>query len=141
MSSAATKHDNSAGVVTVNRQVRKHALSPAMKSVTIIVPTRNEVENIGPLVSQIVASAIPFHEILFVDDGSIDGTRDLIRSLSSIHSIRLIDQDRAVPGLAAAVMAGARAAGGRLLRSMDAERSPSPARIKDLFRPLFNGTA
>jgi dolichol-phosphate mannosyltransferase len=141
MSSATAKHDNSAVAVTTNDQAWKRALFPAMTSVTIIVPTRNEVENIGPLVSQIVASAIPFHEILFVDDGSIDGTRDLIRSLSSIHSIRLIDQDRAVPGLAAAVMAGARAAEGRLLLVMDADLSHPPERIKDLLRPLLNGTA
>jgi dolichol-phosphate mannosyltransferase len=141
MSSAAAKHGNAVLAVTASDQAWKHALCQAMKSVTIIVPTRNEVENIGPLVSQIVASAIPFHEILFVDDSSIDGTRDLIRSLSSIHSIRLIDQDRAVPGLAAAVMAGARAAEGRLLLIMDADLSHPPERIKDLLRPLLNGTA
>jgi dolichol-phosphate mannosyltransferase len=141
MSSAAAKHDNNVLAVATNDQAWKHALFPAMKSVTIIVPTRNEVENIGPLVSQIVASAIPFHEILFVDDGSIDGTRELILSLSSIHSIRLIDQDRAMPGLAAAVMAGARAAEGRLLLIMDADLSHPPERIKDLLGPLLNGTA
>ncbi|MDB6148183.1 MAG: glycosyltransferase, partial [Spartobacteria bacterium] len=124
-----------------NGQVQKPGLSHAIKSLTIIVPTRNEVENVGVLVSQIAASTTSFCEILFVDDGSIDGTRDLILSLASTHSIRLVDQDRTAPGLAAAVMKGARAAEGNLLLIMDADLSHPPERINDLVGPLLDGTA
>jgi dolichol-phosphate mannosyltransferase len=81
-------------------------------SISIIIPTRNEVENIAPLVSQIVAAAVPLREIVFVDADSIDGTLDIIRSLAAIHPIRLIEQDPAAPGLAAAITAGAAAANG-----------------------------
>ena len=124
---AAPKHgDGALAAQTSNGPVREPGLSQATRSVTIIVPTRNEVENVGELVSQIVANGIPFYEILFVDDSSIDGTRDLILSLSSTHSIRLVDQDPAVPGLAAAVMEGARAAEGKLLLIMDADLSHPP---------------
>src|ERR1022692_723681 len=91
------------------------------KSISIIVPTRNEAENVAPLVSQIVASAVPFREILFVDNDSTDGTRNVIRSLAAIHPIRLIDQDPAEPGLAAAILSGARGAEGGGLLLMDAE--------------------
>jgi len=38
-------------------------MSNTNSSVSIIVPTLNEVENIAPLVSQIIASAAPFREI------------------------------------------------------------------------------
>ena len=72
-------------------------MSAVAKSVSIIVPTRNEAENVAMLVSHIVASAVPFHEILFVDADSTDGTRDVIRSLTGNHPIRLIDQDQAEP--------------------------------------------
>ena len=138
----AAKHgDGALPAKTCNGWVREPGLSQETKSVTIIVPTRNEVENVGELVSQIVANGIPFYEILFVDDSSIDGTRDLILSLSSTHSIRLVDQDPAVPGLAAAVMEGARAAQGKLLLIMDADLSHPPERINDLLGPLLNGTA
>ena len=41
----------------------------------IIVPTLEEVDNIVPLVEQIEQTNVPFGEIIFVDDGSIDGTR------------------------------------------------------------------
>ena len=115
-------------------------MSTSAKSVSIIVPTRNEAENVATLVSQIVASAVPFHEILFVDDDSTDGTRDVIRSLSGDHPVRLIEQDLTEPGLASAIMLGAEAAEGELLLIMDADLSHPPERINDLLAPLLEGT-
>jgi dolichol-phosphate mannosyltransferase len=111
------------------------------QSVSIIVPTRHEVENIGPLVSQIVAQGISFREILFIDDDSTDGTRESIQSLSRNYPIRLIEQNPDEPGLAAAIMAGAAAAEGDLLVVMDADLSHPPDRIKDLLAPLDAGIA
>ena len=110
-------------------------------SVSIIIPTFNEAENIAPLVSQIVATGVPIREILFVDGGSTDGTRDAIRSLAANHPIRLIEQERGAPGLAAAIMAGARAAQDDILLVMDADLSHPPERIRDLLAPLIAGTA
>src|SRR2546423_3290541 len=102
---------------------------PALtESVSVIVPTRNEAENINSLVWEIVAHGAPIREILFVDDGSTDGTRDIIRSLAGTHPIRLIEQNPEERGLAAAIMAGARAAGGELLLVMDADLSHPPNR-------------
>jgi len=116
-------------------------MSGMAKLVSIIVPTRNEAENIEGLVSQIEASAVPFHEILFVDEDSTDGTRDVIRSLAGSHPIRLIEQDYAQPGLAAAIMSGAQVAEGEFLLIMDADLSHPPERIHDLLAPLLAGTA
>lgn len=141
MLSAAKRDRGAVAAESPTDQVQEADFSQATKSVTIIVPTLNEVENVGELVSKIVASAIPFHEILFVDNDSSDGTRDLILSLSSSYSIRLIDQDWAVPGLAAAIMQGARAAEGKLILIMDADLSHPPERINDLLGPLLDGTA
>jgi glycosyltransferase involved in cell wall biosynthesis len=74
-------------------------------SVSIIVPTRNEAENVAPLVSQIVSRPVRLQEILFVDD-STDATRDVIRQLTANYPVPLIEQDHAQSGLAAAVMSG-----------------------------------
>jgi dolichol-phosphate mannosyltransferase len=109
--------------------------------VSIIVPTLNEEQNILPLVSEITAGSVSFREILFVDDHSSDATRDKIRALAVNHPIRLIEQDGAGPGLAGAIMSGARAAEGEILLVMDADLSHPPDRIKDLVAPLFAGTA
>jgi dolichol-phosphate mannosyltransferase len=116
-------------------------LLEVMPTISIIVPVLNEAENIEPLVSQIVANRVPFTEILFVDGGSTDGTRNAIDTLATRHSIGLIEQDRKSPGLAAAIMAGARAAGGDILVVMDADLSHPPERINDLLVPLFSGAA
>jgi len=110
-------------------------------SVSIIVPTLNEEENIVPLVAEITACAVPFREILFVDDHSSDATRDKIHALAGSRPIRLIEQDGAGPGLAGAIMSGARAAQGEILLVMDADLSHPADRIKDLVAPLFTGTA
>jgi dolichol-phosphate mannosyltransferase len=101
----------------------------------------NEEENIAPLVSQITACAVPFREILFVDDHSTDATRAEIRALEGSQPIRLIEQDGADLGLAGAIMSGARAAQGEILVVMDADLSHPPERIKNLLAPLFAGTA
>ena len=116
-------------------------LSAFSNSVSIIVPTLNEEENIIPLVSQIAECAVPFREILFVDDHSTDGTCDKIRALARNQSIRLIEQDEAAVGLAGAIMSGARAAQGEILLVMDADLSHPPERIGDLLAPLFAGKA
>jgi dolichol-phosphate mannosyltransferase len=116
-------------------------LSAFSNSVSIIVPTLNEEENIIPLVSQIAESAVPFGEILFVDDHSTDGTRDKIRALALDQPIRLIEQNGAALGLAGAIMSGARAAQGEILLVMDADLSHPPERIGDLLAPLFADTA
>jgi dolichol-phosphate mannosyltransferase len=110
-------------------------------SVSIIVPTLNEEENITPLVSQITECAVPFREILFVDDHSTDATREKIRALQGSQPIRLIEQNGADIGLARAIMSGARAAKGEILLVMDADLSHPPERIKDLLAPLFAGSA
>ncbi|MFZ3377050.1 MAG: glycosyltransferase [Chthoniobacterales bacterium] len=83
---------------------------------------------------------VRLQEILFVDDAT-HATRDVIRSLAANHPVRLIEQDRARPGLAAAVMSGAEAAKGRFLRIMDADLSHPPDRINDLLAPLLKNVA
>src|SRR5437762_4969612 len=116
-------------------------MSASASSVSIIVPTLNEEANIAPLVAQIMASAVPFREIVFVDEGSTDATRDMIYALAGRCSLRLIEQDGTELGLAGAIMSGARVAQAEILLVMDADLSHPPERIKDLLAPLFAGTA
>jgi len=115
--------------------------SERASSVSIVIPTLNEEENIEPLISQITACAVPFLEILFVDDHSTDNTRGKIHDLARTQPIRLIEQDGAELGLAGAIMSGARTAQGEILLVMDADLSHPPERIKDLLAPLFADTA
>jgi dolichol-phosphate mannosyltransferase len=116
-------------------------MSASARSVSIIVPTLNEAENVSLLVSQIIATGVPFHEVIFVDDRSTDGTQDTIRGLAQQHPIRLIEREPEEVGLAGAIMAGAQAAQGEFLLVMDADLSHPPERINDLLAPLLSGAA
>jgi dolichol-phosphate mannosyltransferase len=116
-------------------------MSASANSVSIIVPTLNEEENIALLVSQIMASAVSFQEILFVDGNSTDATADKIRGFAARCPIRLIEQNCPDLGLAGAIVSGARAAHGEILLVMDADLSHPPERMKDLLAPLSTGAA
>jgi dolichol-phosphate mannosyltransferase len=127
--------------MTEANTLQESDMSAVAQSVSIIVPTLNEAENIGPLVAQIIATGISFREIVFVDDRSTDGTQEIVRSLGRDQPVRLIERESAELGLAGAIMAGARAAQGELLLVMDADLSHPPDRIKDLLAPLLDGAA
>lgn len=108
--------------------------------VSIIIPTRNEEDNIAPLlegISKTLAGRAPDTEVIFIDDGSTDRTRENICAYSGPLQIRLICRDE-VTGLATAVLAGAKVARGELLVIMDADLSHPPERIPDLLLPLQN---
>ena len=113
-----------------------------MNSISIIIPTRNERDNIVPLLERIttaVSALAHDTEIVFVDDGSTDGTRAAINGYKGLLPVRLICRDDET-GLASAVCAGARAAAGDLLVVMDADLSHPPEVIPDLLQPLLDGS-
>ena len=109
--------------------------------ISLIIPTLNEVENIEPLLARIRRCEPVPDEIVFVDDGSTDGTRERIRSLAVSAQVRLIERAAPLLGLSGAVIAGARTARGDILIVMDADLSHPPERIADLLRPVSAGVA
>lgn len=109
---------------------------------SIIVPVLNEHESLPQLLSEIVRSGERHgiaYEVIFVDDGSHDGSWEAIRQLS--------DQDQRVSGIrlrrnfgkAAALTAGMRAAKGDLVLMMDADLQDDPAEIPNFMSKLSDG--
>ena len=107
----------------------------------IIVPTLQEVDNIVPLVEQIEQTKVPFGEIIFVDDGSTDGTREKIRALTTAHRVRLIERDGAERGLAGAIITAANASSADVFVAMDADLSHPPEKIPALLHPILMNEA
>ncbi len=113
----------------------------AAPAVSVVVPTLNEAGNIGRLLEEVFAAcgSGPAIEVVVVDDGSTDGTREKVLAWSETHPVRLVARDHE-RGLAGAVLAGAEAAVGGAIVVMDADLSHPPACIPDLARPVLEGT-
>src|SRR5258708_1568709 len=102
---------------------------------SIVIPAWNEVESIAPLHAEIAAVAAERSydlEIIFVDDGSKDGTWSAIQNVSAsdarVRGIRLRRQF----GKAAALNAGFRAARGEVIVTLDADLQDDPREIPNL---------
>ncbi len=105
---------------------------------TVVVPTYNEADNIGPLVERILAAA-PGVEVVVVDDASSDGTADRIRALAAAgHPVRVIER-RDERGLSTAVLRGIREARAEICVVMDADLSHPPEMVPALIRAVEQG--
>ncbi|MEV1315786.1 bifunctional polysaccharide deacetylase/glycosyltransferase family 2 protein [Micromonospora arborensis] len=86
--------------------------------VSVIVPAYNEAANIAATVRSLVASAYPALEVIVVDDGSDDGTADIVERMR-LRGVRVIRQANA--GKPAALNTGIRAARANLLVLVDGD--------------------
>ncbi|MGO9643047.1 MAG: glycosyltransferase [Candidatus Acidiferrales bacterium] len=108
-------------------------------TVSVIVPCKNEAENVQPAVERIPSMG-KGTEIIFCDDKSNDGTADEVRRMQALHPekiIRLADG----PGICKAenVWTGFRAARGDIVMILDADLSVMPEELPDFSRALARG--
>ena len=109
---------------------------------SIVIPVLNEVENLRPLVEEIVAALSQInlnYEIIVVDDGSEDGSFELGRELHAEYPQVGIIRFRRNFGQTAAFAAGFDFARGRVIVTMDADRQNDPADIPSLLEKLAEG--
>jgi dolichol-phosphate mannosyltransferase len=110
----------------------------------VIIPTYNEKENIVKIVSAIFELAKPFH-ILVIDDGSPDGTGDVVRTLQASYPGRLFLEERAGKlGLGTAYIFGFKwslSRGYSFIFEMDADFSHNPNDLLRLYEACKTGGA
>lgn len=113
-----------------------------LPEVSVVVPVFNEKGNAGPLAREIDAAVRALglgYEIIFVNDGSSDGTlEELLDALSAIPSLRILDLDGDF-GEAAALTAGFQAARGRVIVTLDGDGQNDPADILKLWQRFQQG--
>jgi len=106
---------------------------------SVIIPIYNEVESIREIVERVKATKFAW-EIVLVDDGSIDGTRDLLKEMDGKDNVRVILHEKN-QGKGAAVRTGFDAAKGDVLLIQDADLEYDPRDYPNLLKPLEEGIA
>src|SRR3974390_1988073 len=111
------------------------SLAPNM---SIVVPVRNEADNVGPLTDEIFRALEGRYafEIIFVNDGSTDATGERLRELMARRkNLRQLVHATSC-GQSAAVRSGVRAARGNLVATLDGGGQNDPAFLPDLITAL-----
>lgn len=109
---------------------------------SIIIPIFNEEKNINELCSRLIKALDEVdktYEIIFVDDGSVDGSFELLKQIASHNEkVKVIRFVRNF-GQTAAMSAGINASKGDVLISMDGDLQNDPADIESLLAELDEG--
>lgn len=109
--------------------------------VSIVVPVRNEAENVEPLVAEIataMAGRWPF-EVIYVNDGSTDATDAAISKLACERIWLREVKHKVSCGQSAAVRTGVAAARGALVATLDGDGQNDPAFLPRLIEVLEQG--
>jgi dolichol-phosphate mannosyltransferase len=109
-------------------------------AVSVIVPVRNEAGNLAPLVAEIAAAlAGRRFEVVYVNDGSTDGTEAELRRLQAEHPwLRQMRHARSC-GQSAALRTGIAAARGPAIVTLDGDGQNDPAFLPGLIDALAQG--
>jgi dolichol-phosphate mannosyltransferase len=109
-------------------------------AISVVVPVRNEAGNIAPLVAEI-AKALPGRafEIVYVNDGSIDGTEAELRGLMAERPwLRQISHEKSC-GQSAAIRTGVALSQAPIVVTIDGDGQNDPAFIPALIAALESG--
>ena len=107
--------------------------------VSIIIPVYNEINTIEEILRRVEAENIAA-EILIVDDGSTDGTRDKLDSMVEDEHLRIFFHEHN-QGKGAAVRTGIKNAKGDVILIQDADLEYDPRDYPALFKPIEEGIA
>ncbi|CAK0763872.1 Dolichol-phosphate mannosyltransferase [Gammaproteobacteria bacterium] len=119
------------------------AVPPRVKPLTtpevsVVVPVRNEQENIVSLIDEISAAleGVADFEVIYVDDGSDDATPQRLTEAASRHPQLRVLRHRRGCGQSTALVSGIRAARGRYIATLDGDGQNDPADIPALVTTL-----
>jgi len=107
--------------------------------ISVIIPVYNEVKTIKEIVARVQAVALD-KEIIIVDDGSGDGTREVLHDLKGREGITVLFHDRN-QGKGAALRTAFKQVKGDIVIIQDADLEYDPNEYGKLIRPILDGKA
>jgi glycosyltransferase involved in cell wall biosynthesis len=111
-------------------------------SLSLVIPVHNEVESLELLVAEIDEALAPLgrpYEVVFVDDGSTDGSFDIMESLARQRPDVLVVRLRRNFGKAAALAHGFASCRGEYIVTLDGDRQDDPREVPRLIARLDDG--
>ena len=108
-------------------------------NLSVIIPVYNEVQNIREILKRVQSTGLAW-EILIVDDGSSDGTRDILKELDGTDQIRVVLHEQN-QGKGAAVRTGFSEAKGDIFLIQDADLEYDPRDYPNILKPIEEGIA
>ena len=107
---------------------------------SVVMPVYNERNTLREVISRVLA--VPFDiELVCVDDGSADGSREILAELQASHPQICVYQQPANMGKGAALRRGIQASTGDFVIIQDADLEYDPAQYPTLLEPLIQGRA
>ena len=113
-----------------------------MLNLSVIIPIKDECANLRPLHERLVSALEPLHltfEMVFIDDGSSDGSSDVLEQLAAADSRVKVVSLRRNYGQTAALQAGIDWSEGEIVVTMDGDLQNDPADIPLLLEKLNEG--
>jgi dolichol-phosphate mannosyltransferase len=108
-------------------------------NVSVVFPTYNEKDNIGPLIDEVLRHTPGGTEVIVVDDDSPDGTWKVVEDMQKNRpQLRLLHRT-AERGLTSALRAGIAAAKGDVVVWSDCDFSMPPSKVEDLLAEIDHG--
>jgi glycosyltransferase involved in cell wall biosynthesis len=113
--------------------------TPLTPLISIVVPVFNEAKTVADVIQRLIAIDLPApREILVVNDGSTDGTREVLDQIVERPEVRIIHAERNA-GKGSAIRIGFARASGTIVAIQDADLELDPAQIADLVSPILQG--
>jgi glycosyltransferase involved in cell wall biosynthesis len=123
---------------SVCRQLSIYPL-PAGFVLSVVVPIFNEIHTVAEVVRRVRGCGLPV-EIILVDDGSTDGTRELLDQWRDQHDLKIIFHAKN-QGKGAALRTGFSRATGDVVIVQDADLEYDPREFRKLVQPIVEGQA
>jgi len=108
-------------------------------NLSVVIPVYNEANTIREIIQRVLNTGLVY-EMIIVDDGSKDGTREILKEYESSPGFRIFFQERNM-GKGAAVNRGINLATGDVILIQDADLEYDPREYPNLLKPIQEGIA